>query len=466
MVSVPTWAFLLLCALAAWAALERLLLPSVRWVLRRRVNRVIDELNEHLALRIEPFRLTKRQVLIDRLMFDPDVQAATEAHATESRMRRDEAMDEVRRYAREIVPSFNAYAYFRFGYWIARTLARALYRVRVGTARDARLRELAEDTSVVFVMNHRSNMDYVLVCYLAATRSALSFAVGEWAKVWPLHALLRSTGAYFIRRGSRNDLYRRVLASYVRMATRGGVTQAVYPEGGLSQDGKLQPPRLGLLSYMVGAFADDERSDKPDIVFVPVGINYDRVLEDRTLLEMRNRGRRSPPRVAGLLGGLRFIGKQLLLAITGRWYRFGYAAVGFGEPVSLKEYTQLEAINWQDSERRRDHIQTLGDHLLSTVGDVVPVLPVALVATVVQQVSAPMDRLELKARVATLVKKLEAKGVYVHVPRNDRDYAIDVGLRMLKLRNILKVDNGLVAVNEDELALLDYYAQSIAHHIR
>ena len=92
MVSVPTWAFLLLCALAAWAALERLLLPSVRWVLRRRVNRVnrvIDELNEHLALRIEPFRLTKRQVLIDRLMFDPDVQASAEAHATESRMRRD-----------------------------------------------------------------------------------------------------------------------------------------------------------------------------------------------------------------------------------------------------------------------------------------------------------------------------------------------------------------------------------------
>tara|TARA_B100000676_G_scaffold311063_1_gene379627 strand:- start:3354 stop:3587 length:234 start_codon:yes stop_codon:yes gene_type:complete len=77
-----------------------------------------------------------------------------------------------------------------------------------------------------------------------------------------------------------------------------------------------------------------------------------------------------------------------------------------------------------------------------------------------------MDRLELKAGVATLVEDLEAKGVYVHVPRNDRDYAIDVGLRMLKLRNILRVDNGLVAVNEDELALLDYSAQSIAHHIR
>ena len=37
---------------------------------------------------------------------------------------------------------------------------------------------------MIFVINHRSNMDYVLVTYVAATSSALSYAVGEWAKVW------------------------------------------------------------------------------------------------------------------------------------------------------------------------------------------------------------------------------------------------------------------------------------------
>ena len=57
---------------------------------------------------------------------------------------------------------------------------------------------------MVFVVNHRSNMDYVLVAYLAAERTALSYAVGEWAQVWPLQTLIRSMGAYFIRRNSKD----------------------------------------------------------------------------------------------------------------------------------------------------------------------------------------------------------------------------------------------------------------------
>ena len=94
-----------------------------------------------------------------------------------------------------------------------------------------------------FVMNHRSNMDYVLVAYLAATRTALSYAVGEWARIWPLQTLIRTLGAYFVRRSSGDGLYRLVLARYVQMATAGGVVQAVYPEGGLSRDGRVRPPK-------------------------------------------------------------------------------------------------------------------------------------------------------------------------------------------------------------------------------
>lgn len=47
---------------------------------------------------------------------------------------------------------------------------------------------------MVFVINHRSNMDYILVTYLVAERSALSYAVGEWARVWPLKQLVRAMG--------------------------------------------------------------------------------------------------------------------------------------------------------------------------------------------------------------------------------------------------------------------------------
>jgi hypothetical protein len=53
------------------AILDRILIPSTRWFLRRRINRVIDEIGTRLDIEIRPFQLTKRQVLIDRLAFDP-----------------------------------------------------------------------------------------------------------------------------------------------------------------------------------------------------------------------------------------------------------------------------------------------------------------------------------------------------------------------------------------------------------
>ena len=154
-VSLPTWLAILLALLAAWAALDRLLLPGVRWVLRRRVNRVLEELNTRLKIRIPPFKLTKREVLIDRLLYDPQVQQAAEAHARESDMPREVAMRQVRRYAREIVPAFNAYAYFRFGYWLARNVARSLYRVRLGYSDEEGLAAIPPDATVVFLINHR-----------------------------------------------------------------------------------------------------------------------------------------------------------------------------------------------------------------------------------------------------------------------------------------------------------------------
>ena len=82
-VTLPLWIVIALSALAIIALLDRLLVPSVRWALRRRANRAISELNTRLRLRIQPFKLTKRQVLIDQLVYDPEVLNAVEQYAKE-----------------------------------------------------------------------------------------------------------------------------------------------------------------------------------------------------------------------------------------------------------------------------------------------------------------------------------------------------------------------------------------------
>jgi len=462
--AVPVWLIVVTGVLAVWALVDRLLLPSVRWALRRRANRAIDKLNSRLQLKIQPFKLTRRQVLIDRLIHDPDVAEAVDGYAAEEGVPRAVAMEKATRYAREIVPSFSAYAYFKFGAGLARRVSTALYRVRLGYLNDEALRSIPTQSSVVFVINHRSNMDYLLVTYLASTSSALSYAVGEWAQVWGLRNLVRSMGAYFIRRNSRNALYRKVLARYVHMATSAGVTQAMFPEGGLSRDGLLQPPKLGLLNYMVSGF--DPRGER-DIVFVPVGVNYDRVLEDRVLTSTlsSDTGKRPKFRFNPLVL-LRFIGNSFWLMLRGRWYRYGYTCVSFGEPVSLRGELSARGIDLRtlDDGRRQSEVLRIADTLMDAVGRIIPALPVSLVSTALLEAGAErLTEFELKGRVFRLIETLEARGAHIHIPRNDRAYAIDVGLRMLKMRKLMIVEDDLYAANADERVLLQYYANAIVH---
>jgi glycerol-3-phosphate O-acyltransferase len=466
LVSLPLWLAAVLFLLAAWAALDRLLVPGVRWYLRRRVNRAIDELNTRLKLEIPAFHRTRRQVLIDRLVYDPKVVQAVDETAREQSIPRAVLAGRVKRYAREIVPAFNAYFYFRIGYWISKRVARFLYRVRLGFSDEAGLAAVAPGSTVVFLMNHRSNMDYILVAYLAADRTALSYAVGEWARIWPLQTLIRSTGAYFVRRNSGDPLYRRVLERYIYMATSAGVTQAVYPEGGLSRDGCLRPPKLGLLDYMLRSF--DPVHGERDIVFIPVGINYDRVLEDRTLLlDLQPAGGSRRPRgpLHAVRTTLRFVLRNLGLMVRSRWHRFGYACVNFGSPLSMRQYLGERGLDLRhlSKEERSAHLQTLGAGLMASIGSVIPVVPVPLVATVLVQAGEPLSELELKARAYRLMTDLEAAGAHVYIPRKDQDYAIVAGLRMLTLRHLAEERDGLYAAKPEEMHVLRYYANSIVH---
>jgi glycerol-3-phosphate O-acyltransferase len=463
-VTLPVWLVVLVLLLAAIGLIDRVLTPSARWLLRRRVDRVIADLNEKLTLELQAFKLTKRSVLIDRLCFDPQVVAAIEAESAATGEPRQVLAARVERDAREIVPSFNAYLYFRLGYALARRIAQLLYRVRVGFADEAALGRVDPRSTVVFVMNHRSNMDYVLVAYLTLERTALSYAVGEWARVWPLEQLIRAMGAYFVRRNSNSPLYRRVLERYVAMATAEGVTQAVFPEGGLSRDGALRPPKLGLIDYIAKGF---DPAGARDIVFIPVGMNYDRVLEDRSLLLGldRDRPRRSP--LAALATTLRFVGRNFWQMFRGRWYRFGYACVNFGTPVSLRQWCSERNLDFRPlaKEPRFRAVEALTQHLMQEIGAVVPVLPVSLVASVMlREPERRFTVFELKATALRLMERFEAAGAHLYLPRHDRDYAFETGLRMLTLRHLVTADaDGLLAAAPGELAVLRYYANAIAH---
>ena len=462
-ITLPYWAFILITVFAAVMVLDRILLPSMRWYFRRRVNRVIEEINTRLDIEIRPFQLTHKQALIDQLVFDDKVVEAIKVYAREHNMPAEVAQAKALTYANEIAPTFNAYIYFRFGYWLAKKIGRLIYRVRVGFFDDDQLKNIPQGSSVVFVMNHRSNMDYMLVSFLVAEKTALSYAVGEWARIWPLQTLIKYMGAFFVRRNSGNLLYRRVLERYVNLATRAGVCQAVFIEGGLSKDGAMREPRLGFLDYMVRDYHPE--IDK-DIVFVPVGINYDRVIEDKSLVRRLNSESAQRSKWFVIKTTLKFFFKTALMKRKKRWGRFGYASVNFGKPVSAKEYCRQMNIDFSqmEQEARFVCVEKLAHVLSQKIKDVIPVLPIALMAEIIlNNRGCWKSELELKADAIKRIAELESHGAPIKIAASAYDGVLSAAINMLEGRSFIMAKDNLYQAREDAIELLSYYANSIAH---
>jgi len=445
-VAIPLWLLILILLFAGVTFLSHFLFPSVRWFVRRRMERAVSRLNTRLKRPIEPFKLARRYDMIQRLIYDPAVTRAVAEEAHAEGIPENVAFERARDYAREIVPAFSTTLYFGLATRLARWLSRSLYRIRLPQIDMAALDRLPPEAAVVFVMNHRSNMDYVLVTWLVSGSGALSYAVGEWARVWPLSGMVRMMGAYFIRRRNRSALYRRVLARYVQMATDAGVTQAIFPEGRLSLDGRMGEPRLGLLSYIVEGAPERAR----DVVFVPVALNYDRVLEDRFLIRAHVTGeRRFRPPLGQVLGGL---GQHLWRRATLRFRGFGTAKVVLGPPLSLREFLATGA---------EQPTEELGVELMRRIARAMPAVPVPLVARHLQD-GALWTPEALEAAIRADLECLGDRGA--DLPGRGPGKIVEDALGLLAERGATVAEPGGVRFRPGEEDLLAYYAGSIAHH--
>lgn len=440
-VEMPLWALVLLVGFAAVTFASHFLFPSVRWFFRKRMERLVAQLNTRLSRPIQPFKLARRYDMIERLIYDPEVSQAVSAYAKKNAVPEAVAFEKARGYAREIVPAFSAWTYFRFGSRLAELLGRSFYRVRVLNKDLRKIDAIDPEATVVLVANHRSNMDYVLLTFLASRNGALSYAVGEWARGWPLGPLVRGMGAYFIRRRDGNDLYREVLAKYVHQATQAGVSQAVFPEGRLSLDARLAPPRLGILKYIFDAHQEGGR----DVVFVPVALNYDRLLEDEVLIAAQSGGR----------GKFRVKLRRALWGAVKIWWvgrtkrraRYGNAAVRFGDPVTLSQF--------------QGDVQALADGLMGQIAQDMPVLPVPLIAHLLLQADGPLDVTALEIRLEKAMQRLPEGNIYL--PRRRTNLAVQHSIALLEGRGVLHLGGEKVEIIEEKRQILEFYAASIAH---
>lgn len=448
-------------ALIVAALLAALLARVVRRESRRAVR-------QH-RLHIDRFKLTRKQFVIDQVLADPSVHEAVRAHAHEQAQPEQQTWNRVRRYLDEIVPFFNIFAYYKLGYNASRVLLGMFYKVSVEYERPDPFRGLPRDSIVIYLMNHRSNADYVVVSFVLLGEVSISYAVGEWARAFPLEYIFKSFGSYFIRRKYREPLYHAVLRAYVQLITRNGVTQGIFPEGGLTRDGRLRQGKIGLLDSILGVAGDPDIRSR--MYVVPVGINYDRVLEDRTLIRELEAGGGKPktPRWMQALEVARYAFWNIGRLLTGRWKRYGRAAVTIGQPQAVDEWlrahessgTTILALERTD---RLPHIQQFCDDMLDRIGSIVPVTPVPLACAALQSFDADyVLRSQLLERMSAMRDVLlELNGRVVRADR-DIEETFDRAYRMLTMRRILVPSGDGFVVLPHGKPLISYYANSILH---
>ena len=432
---------------------------AIRTWFRRAVLRAVHR----FQVRLDRYKLVRRSLIRDELLLDDAVHAAIRTHCREHGLPEPEVRAQVEAYIREIVPFFNVLSYYKLGYNLSRILINLLYKVSITYADRARLDAIPRRDVLVYLMNHRSNADYVVVAYVLARGVSISYAVGEWARVWPLEYVFKSFGSYFIRRRYREPLYHTVLERYLQLITRNGVTQGIFLEGGLTRDGALRPAKIGLLDYLARTMREPD-FDR-DIWLVPVGINYDRVLEDRSLIRELEEGVARKSRALRAADVARYTGWNLLRMLTGRLRRYGRVAVNFGTPLSVRAWLgEHPGVIDLPRTERLPRMQELADTMLGRIGDVIPVTPVPLVAAVLLSFGETVVRQrDVRERVSDYRAHLiERNAKLVHADQ-EVDAILERAWRTFRMRRLVAREGDSYVILPSQRPLLEYYANSLRH---
>ena len=456
---------------AGAAAVTFSVVLAILWITRRtraaaraRLRRWALRTVHQLRTRIDRYKRVSPSVVRHTLLHDPAILASMIEHAKTHALSETEVRQLVETYVTELLPHFSVLSYYGLGYNAARIVLDLLYRVTVDYQDEDALAAIPKRDVVIYLPNHRSNADYVTLAYVLARRVSVSYAVGEWARTWPLDYVFKSFGSYFIRRGFREPLYHTVLERYVQLVTLNGLTQGIFLEGGLSRDGRFRPAKIGLLDYILRTLR--EPGFDRDIWLVPVAINYDRVLEDRSLIREQTEGVPRRGRLEQLGSVVRFATRQSLRLVTRRLRRYGRAAVSFGTPLSVRDWLAnrpADVLSLPKPERL-PHVQQLADQVLERIGAIIPVTPVPLAAAALLSfeasaapLAAVLDRMdEMRNR----LREANAKLV-----RGDRDVREiwSRAWKMLSMRRLVVVEEETCVVLPRHRPLLEYYANSIAH---
>ncbi|MGD2271134.1 MAG: 1-acyl-sn-glycerol-3-phosphate acyltransferase [Desulfobacterales bacterium] len=298
--------------------------------------------------------------------------------------------------------------------WILKTMFDG---VTVNHEEVNRIKAMSQKGPLILVPSHKSHIDYLLLSYLLYHHNmpCPHIAAGKNLAFWPLGPLFRKGGAFFIRRSFRGAvLYSKVFTEYIYKLLEEGFNIEFFIEGGRSRTGKLILPKLGLLSILLDAY---KAGVCQDMIFVPIYIGYDWVLEESSYVHELEGGQKKPENFWQVLNARRFLKK-----------RYGKIYVQFHEALSLNDILQQQGCRLAEmkSKEKNAFCRNLGHRIINSINKQTVITPHGLVASALLNFTKKRFSYEhLKSQVCTYLKYLNAQGAALSDTLIiDQDYAI------------------------------------------
>jgi glycerol-3-phosphate O-acyltransferase len=324
-----------------------------------------------------------------------------------------------------------------------------------------RVTAVAPGHGIVYVPCHRSHIDYLLLSYLIFNRGLMvpHIAAGANLNLPVVGSVLRRSGAFFLRRKIKGEpLYAAVFLEYLHLMIDQGFPLEYFIEGGRSRSGRTLAPKAGILAMTVQSFV---RSRSRPLVFVPVYIGYEKLMEGNTYLaELHGRPKQSESLI-GLLGAVRLLKRN-----------FGKVHVNFGAPLALEAILDAQHPAWREeafdtqAPWLRGAVDATAAALARSINALAVVNPVNLLA--VTLLSTPKHAADVGVLRTQIehVRYLLTETPYAEsiVPCDmPADEVIDY-VRGLDLAELVPHPLGdMVRASEHQAALLAYFRNNVLH---
>ncbi len=318
----------------------------------------------------------------------------------------------------------------------------------------AEVREWARKGPVIYVPSHKSHIDYLILNQVLYDHHMHipRIAAGQNLAFWPMGFIFRKCGAFFIRRSFAGaKLYSEVFVRYIKSLVEEGHPIEFFIEGGRSRNGKLVLPKTGFLNILLHAY---EEGFCKDLIFVPVSIIYDRIIEEKSYLRELGGAEKSKESLKQLLTARRFLKK-----------RYGKIYIRFNHPFSLSEYLA------KGEEPQKDAHLKLAYYLVQSINAVSLVTPLSLVATAILANHRKGFLVsELLDTVKTLLNFLRMCNAPLADSLGDPPRAVEETLSLLihwkvvdMLEDVDQEEETFYYVDDEKKLELEYYKNSIIH---